>query len=42
MGQARIVIVGAGPSGVRAAEALVEHGIRPVVVDESRRDGGQI
>jgi NADPH-dependent 2,4-dienoyl-CoA reductase/sulfur reductase-like enzyme len=38
----RIVIVGAGPAGVRAAQALVEQGIRPVLVDEGRRDGGQI
>lgn len=42
MGQRRIVIVGAGPAGIRAAEALVEAGMRPVVVDEGRRDGGQI
>jgi NADPH-dependent 2,4-dienoyl-CoA reductase/sulfur reductase-like enzyme len=42
MGEPRVVIVGAGPAGVRAAQALVEAGIRPVVVDESRRDGGQI
>lgn len=39
---ARIVIVGTGPAGVRAAQALVKAGHRPVVVDEGRRDGGQI
>lgn len=38
----RIVIVGAGPAGVRAAQALVEAGLRPVLVDEGQRDGGQI
>lgn len=38
----RIVVVGAGPAGVRAAQALVQAGLRPVVVDEGRRDGGQI
>lgn len=38
----RIVVVGTGPAGVRAAEALVQAGIRPTVVDEGRRDGGQI
>lgn len=38
----RIVIVGAGPAGVRAAQALVDCGVRPLVVDESQRDGGQI
>jgi len=38
----RIVVVGAGPAGVRAAQALVGAGVRPVVVDEGRRDGGQI
>jgi NADPH-dependent 2,4-dienoyl-CoA reductase/sulfur reductase-like enzyme len=42
MGQPRVVVVGAGPAGVRAAQALAERGLRPVVVDESRRDGGQI
>lgn len=36
------VIVGAGPAGVRAAEALVAHGLCPVVVDEAPRWGGQI
>lgn len=38
----RVVIVGAGPSGARAAEACVAAGVRPVVIDEGRRDGGQI
>ncbi len=38
----RIVVVGAGPAGVRAAQALVQAGLRPVVVDEGQRDGGQI
>jgi len=38
----RVVVVGAGPAGVRAAQALVEAGVQPIVVDEGRRDGGQI
>ncbi|MGE8490650.1 MAG: FAD-dependent oxidoreductase, partial [Paraburkholderia nemoris] len=38
----RVVIIGTGPAGVRAAEALVEAGLRPTVIDEGRRDGGQI
>jgi NADPH-dependent 2,4-dienoyl-CoA reductase/sulfur reductase-like enzyme len=38
----KVVVVGAGPAGVRAAQALVELGVRPVVVDEGARDGGQI
>ena len=37
-----IVIVGAGPAGMRAAEVLVTAGQRPVVIDEARRFGGQI
>ncbi|MDT7837934.1 FAD-dependent oxidoreductase [Aquabacterium sp. OR-4] len=36
------VIVGAGPAGVRAAQTLVAHGLRPVLVDEAARGGGQI
>lgn len=36
------VIVGAGPAGIRAAETLVAHGRRPVLVDEAARAGGQI
>ncbi len=38
----RVVVVGAGPAGVRAAQALVEAGLRPVVIDEGQRSGGQI
>lgn len=38
----RIVIVGAGPAGVRAAQTLTEAGLRPLVIDENRRAGGQI
>jgi len=37
-----IVIVGAGPAGVRAAETLVQAGVRPIVLDESSASGGQI
>jgi len=42
MADPRVIVVGAGPAGVRAAQALVEAGLRPTVVDEGRRDGGQI
>ncbi len=42
MAEPRVIIIGAGPSGVRCAEALVAAGLRPTVVDENRRDGGQI
>jgi len=38
----RIVIVGAGPAGVRAAEVLVGAGLRPTIVDEAPASGGQI
>lgn len=37
-----VVVIGAGPAGARAAERLVAAGLRPVVVDEGRRGGGQI
>ncbi len=42
MAERRIIVIGAGPAGVRAAEALVAGGVRPLVIDEGRRDGGQI
>ncbi|MCX2861091.1 FAD/NAD(P)-binding oxidoreductase [Paucibacter sp. PLA-PC-4] len=38
----RVIVVGSGPAGVRAAEALVQAGLRPIVVDEGSRSGGQI
>lgn len=38
----RIVIVGAGPAGIRAAAMLVEAGLHAVVIDEGQRAGGQI
>ena len=41
-GAPAVLIVGAGPAGTRAAETLVAHGVRPVVVDEGMRNGGQI
>lgn len=39
---AQPLIVGAGPAGVRAAQALVAAGLRPLVVDEAPAAGGQI
>jgi NADPH-dependent 2,4-dienoyl-CoA reductase/sulfur reductase-like enzyme len=39
---ARILIVGAGPAGLRAAEMLAEAGCSPILVDEAPRVGGQI
>ncbi|TPI81988.1 FAD/NAD(P)-binding oxidoreductase [Mesorhizobium sp. B2-8-9] len=38
----RIVIVGAGPAGIRAAATLVDAGFHPIVIDEGQRAGGQI
>ncbi|MCU4179785.1 FAD/NAD(P)-binding oxidoreductase [Bosea sp. BH3] len=38
----RVVIVGAGPAGIRAAETLVAGGLTPIVIDEGERAGGQI
>ncbi|MGI4983171.1 MAG: FAD-dependent oxidoreductase [Janthinobacterium lividum] len=38
----RIVVIGTGPAGVRAAQTLVDAGLRPTVIDEGSRDGGQI
>lgn len=42
MAEPRVIIVGAGPAGVRAAETIVAAGLTPIVIDEGRRAGGQI
>ena len=41
MADPRLIVIGAGPAGVRAAETLVDAGLRPIVIDEGARDGGQ-
>ncbi|ALN72650.1 NAD(P)/FAD-dependent oxidoreductase [Aureimonas sp. AU20] len=42
MATPRKIVVGAGPAGIRAAERLVAAGLKPIVVDEAPRAGGQI
>lgn len=42
MAEPVVVIVGAGPAGLRAAATLVAAGLRPVIIDEAERAGGQI
>lgn len=37
-----VAIVGAGPAGIAAAATLVAHGVRPVLIDEAARPGGQV
>ncbi|WP_300628065.1 NAD(P)/FAD-dependent oxidoreductase [Pseudomonas sp.] len=37
-----IVIVGAGPAGITAVRTLLDHGIKPCLIDESLRGGGQV
>ena len=37
-----VVVVGAGPAGLRAAEALSKGGVRPILIDEAERPGGQV
>lgn len=41
-GAVRPVIVGAGPAGLAAAQTLLAHGLRPVLIDEALKSGGQI
>src|ERR1043165_7566138 len=38
----RVAIVGAGPAGIAAADALVAHSASVTVIDEGREAGGQI
>ncbi|MGO4670004.1 FAD-dependent oxidoreductase [Bosea sp. 2RAB26] len=38
---ADIVIIGAGPAGISAAEVLCAQGLRPILIDEGARAGGQ-
>lgn len=38
---AEIVIVGAGPAGINAAEVLQRNGHRPILIDEGSQPGGQ-
>jgi NADPH-dependent 2,4-dienoyl-CoA reductase/sulfur reductase-like enzyme len=38
----KVVIIGAGPAGVRAAQVLVAAGLRPLLIDEGTQSGGQI
>jgi NADPH-dependent 2,4-dienoyl-CoA reductase/sulfur reductase-like enzyme len=42
MAAPRVIVVGAGPAGVRAAEILVAAGLHPTVIDEGAAPGGQI
>ncbi|WP_188910772.1 FAD/NAD(P)-dependent oxidoreductase [Aureimonas endophytica] len=42
MSAPKVVVVGAGPAGIRAAERLAAAGLRPTVIDEAPRAGGQI
>jgi NADPH-dependent 2,4-dienoyl-CoA reductase/sulfur reductase-like enzyme len=42
MSEHDIVIVGAGPAGMRAAMTLADAGLRSCVIDEAPRSGGQI
>ena len=37
-----VVVVGAGPAGVRAVERLVRAGQRPVWIDEAPDGGGRV
>lgn len=38
----KVVVIGAGPAGTRAAQSLVRYGVRPTVIAEAADNGGQI
>ena len=42
VGDPVVVVVGAGPAGLRTAEALTKGGVRPILLDEAERPGGQV
>jgi NADPH-dependent 2,4-dienoyl-CoA reductase/sulfur reductase-like enzyme len=42
MGKPAVIIIGAGPAGVRAAQTVARAGLKPIVIDEAARAGGQI
>ncbi len=42
MAQQQVIVVGAGPAGIRAAQRLAQDGLRPMLVDEGGLSGGQI
>ena len=42
MAEPVVAVVGAGPAGVRAAETLARAGVKPLLLDEGERPGGQI
>src|SRR5471032_1020945 len=42
LGMNSVIVVGAGPAGIRAAQTLVANGVRPILLDEAARGGGQI
>ncbi len=37
-----VAVIGAGPAGLRAAEAIARHGLKPFLIDEASKPGGQI
>lgn len=38
----RVIIVGGGPAGLRAAQVLVDQAVRPILLDEAPQIGGRI